>query len=206
MIRPSLLAAAATLALAAAVPAHAQSAMPPLSTDPTAAAAGVYKLDKNHASVTAKIQHLGLSAYTLRFKTLDGSYSYDPKNPAASKVTVSIAANSVDTGDAKFDQEIAGKFLGATATPTIAFVSTGVQAEAGGRGKLAGSLTLNGVTKPVVIDLIYNGSRKGMRGEDRMGFSGVTTVRRSDFNVAKPLPATVVGDDVAIMIEAEFTK
>lgn len=190
---------------ASAFPVGAQT-LGKLTTDVAAAPAGTYSLDKAHASVTAKIMHLGLSAYTLRFRGIDGSYTFDPARPAASKIQVSIDPKSVDTGDAKFNDEIAANFFGAGKYPAITFVSTQVVPQEGGRGKVTGRLTLNGVTRPVTLDVIYNGARKGMRGEERMGFSAVTTVRRSDFGVAKALPTSVLGDDVSILIETEFTK
>lgn len=177
-----------------------------VSTDPAAAPAGTYAIDKPHASVTMKIMHLGLSAYTMRFRTVDGSYTYDPRNPTASKLSVTIDPKSIDTGDAKFDAEIGGDFLGGAKSPAITFVSTGVTPQDGGKGRVSGRLTLNGVTRPVTLDVIYNGHRKGMRGEDRMGFSGLTTIRRTDFGVAKQLPTAILSDDVTVLIEAEFKK
>lgn len=177
-----------------------------VSSDPAAAPAGTYAIDKTHASVTMKVMHMGLSAYTLRFRTVDGSYTYDPRNPTASKLSVTIDPKSVDTGDAKFDAEIGNNFLGGASSPAITFVSTSVTPQDGGKGRVSGRLTLNGVTRPATLDVIYNGARKGMRGEDRMGFSALTTVRRTDFGVAKQLPTAVLGDDVNVLIEAEFKK
>lgn len=187
-------------------PVQAQGMFGAFSTDSAAAPGGAYTLDKSHASVTMRITHMGLSHYPLRFRALEGSYGFDPKNPGASKIQVSIDPKSIETLDPKFNEEIAGKFFEADKFPQISFVSTGVTPQAGGRGKVAGRLTFHGVTKPVVLDVIYNGARTGMRGQDRMGFSAVTTVRRSEFGVAPGLPTAVLSDDVAVMIEAEFVK
>ena len=197
LTRPAL---AAVLILVAAPSAFAQD----VSSDPAAAPAGTYHLDKKHASVTLKLSHMGLSYYTLRFDTINASYSYDPANPAASKVEVTIDPKSVDTDDTAFNSQIASEFLEAGKYPTISFVSTAVHPGAGGKGEVVGALTFHGVTRPVTLDVVFNGSGQGMMHEQRMGFSGVATVKRSDFGVTKYVP--LVGDDVTVLIEAEFTR
>jgi polyisoprenoid-binding protein YceI len=189
---------AATLVSA---PAFAQS---PMTQDPSAAPAGTYQLDKKHASVTLKLSHMGLSYYTMRFDKIDASYSYDPANPAGSHIQVAIDPASIDTDNPPFNQEIAAQFLEAGKYPTIKFVSTAVHPGEGGKGEVVGDLTFHGVTRPVTLDVIFNGTGKGMMGEQRMGFSGVTTIHRSDFGVTKYVP--LVGDDVTVLIETEFTK
>lgn len=203
--RASIALAAAVLSLSA-LGARAQGMFGAYTTDAAAAPGGAYTLDKSHASVTMRITHMGLSHYPMRFRSVDGSYSFDPKTPAAAKIQVTIDPKSIETLDPKFNEEIAGKFFEADKFPSMTFVSTAVTPQAGGRGKVAGRLTFHGVTKPVVLDVIYNGARTGMRGQDRMGFSAVTTVKRSEFGIAPSLPTAVLSDEVSVMIDAEFVK
>ena len=191
----------ALLALACGGPALAQADM---SSDPTAVPAGAYTLDKGRSSVTMKVSHLGLSYYTLRFDGVSGSYGYDPAHPEATKLDVSIDPASIDTGDPAFNREIASEFFEAAKYPTLRFVSTGVRSGGEDHGTVAGALTFHGVTKPVTLDVIYNGAGKGQNQEQRMGFSASTTLRRSDFGVTKDLP--LVGDDVSVSIETEFSR
>jgi polyisoprenoid-binding protein YceI len=192
---------ALAIAVAAiAAPAFAQQ----MSSDPAAAPAGVYHLDKKHASVTLKLSHMGLSYYTMRLDAIDASYTYDPANPAASKITVSIDPASIDTDDKAFNSEIAAQFLETSKYPTITFVSTAVHPGAGGKGEVVGDLTLHGVTRQITLDVVFNGAGEGMMHEERMGFSGIADVKRSDFGITKYLP--LVGDDVTVLIETEFTK
>jgi polyisoprenoid-binding protein YceI len=198
LVLPAL---AAAVLLTGAPTAFAQ---PRMSSDPAAAPAGTYHLDKSHASVTLKLSHMGLSYYTMRFDGIDASYTYDPANPAASKINVAIDPASIDTDSAPFNAEIADQFLEAGKYPTITFVSTAVHPGAGGKGEVVGNLTFHGVTKPVTLDVVFNGTGQGMMHEQRMGFSGVTTIKRSDFGVTKYVP--LVGDDVTVLIETEFTK
>ena len=147
---------------------------------------------------------MGLSYYTMRFDGIDASYSYDPASPAASRISVSIDPASIDTDNKPFNAEIADQFLEAGKYPTITFVSTAVHPGAGGKGEVVGDLTFHGVTRPVTLDVVFNGTGQGMMHEQRMGFSGVTTIKRSDFGVTKYVP--LVGDDVTVLIETEFTK
>src|SRR5665213_390797 len=98
----------------------------PVTHDPSKVPAGTYVLDKHHASLTAKIAHLGgFSRYTLRFTGLDGSFTVDPADWRAAKVTFSVDPKSVDTGDPSFNRQIAGYFDIAR-YPAITFVSTGL--------------------------------------------------------------------------------
>ena len=91
MYRPLVYAALA----AALLTAPAAYAAP--STDPAKMPAGHYVLDKTHASLTAKLKHMGLSNYTLRFTKLDADYTYDPAQPAAAKLSVTVDPASLDT-------------------------------------------------------------------------------------------------------------
>src|ERR1700712_3329718 len=92
---------ALSFALLAAVPALAN----PTSHEPAKIPAGTYVLDKRHASLVAKIVHMGFSRYTLRFDAIDGGFTYDPANWQATKVTIDVPAASVDTGDAGFNKQ-----------------------------------------------------------------------------------------------------
>jgi polyisoprenoid-binding protein YceI len=203
----TLLAGASSLAVG-------QPAMPTASTDPATAPAGHYELDPMHASVIARIKHFGLSNFAIRFDTVQGAFDFDPAKPTASKVTASVDANSFDVGTQKYqDMTLNEHFikqrdiLGNSKNPMVSFASTSIKTTAANKGTMAGDLTLNGVTKPVTFDVTFNGTMKGMGGgPQRMGFTALTTIKRSDFGVAPQMPATVLSDDVSLHIEAEFTK
>ena len=175
-----------------------------VNADPAAAPGGEYKLDKSHTSVTLKLTHLGISYYTMRFDKVQGDYSYDPAHPEATKVEVTIDPNSVDTGDPGFNRQIAAQVFEVDKYPQIQFVSSVLRSTSDGRGVLVGALTFHGVTKPVNLDVIYNGLGRGLLHEPRMGFSASTVIRRSDFGATKYQP--MVGDDVSVVIETEFSK
>ena len=82
----------------------------PSTTDPAKVPAGSYVLDKQHASLTVKIVHMGFSHYTMRFDGLDGSFTYDPANWQSTKATFTVDPKSIDTNDSAFNKQIAGYF------------------------------------------------------------------------------------------------
>lgn len=182
------------------------------STKPADLPAGHYVIDKTHASIVGKIKHMGFSQYQFRFTKLDASFDYDPKAPQNAQIKVTIDPASIDTstgGDEfglKFNKELAGEgWLEADKFPTATFVSTKVEPGAGQTGKVFGDLTLHGVTKPVVLDVTFNGVGSGfVPGGVKTGFSATATIKRSDFGVSKYVP--LIGDEVALSIEVEFDK
>lgn len=196
----------------------AEAAQP--SALPNDAPAGEYKLDPSHASIVWKVPHMGLSNYTARFAKFDATLHFDPKDPAKNSVDVTIDPTSIRTdypyNDVKspfgvtenFDKVLATgeNWFDATKFPKIAFKSTGVERTGDNSAKVTGDLTLKGVTKPVVMDVTFNGSyaKHPMAPLSVVGFSGVTSIKRSEFGMGYLTPA--VGDDIEIIIEAEFSK
>ncbi|PZR35147.1 YceI family protein [Caulobacter segnis] len=209
MFRPYAYAALAATLLAAPA---ALAAPGVTSTKPADLPAGHYVLDKTHASVVAKIKHMGFSNYQFRFTKVDASFDYDPKAPQDAKIKVTIDPGSIDTATGadefglKFNKELAGDgWLEANKFPTATFVSTKVEPGAGQTGKVYGDFTLHGVTKPIVLDVTFNGVGSSFApGSVKTGFSASTTIKRSDYGVTKYVP--LVGDDVALSIEVEFDK
>ena len=193
--------AAAALALVL-VTAPLASAAP--SIDPAAMPAGTYVLDKTHASLIAKVRHMGLSDFTMRFTDVDATYSWDPKSPQTAEVKATIAAASLDTGFPATNAQFAEEFLAASKHPTITFVSTSIRPTTAGKGTMTGDLTLRGVTKPVTLDVTYNGFEAGERGS-KSGFSANTTIKRSEWG-STFLVGPMLADDVEIVLELEFAK
>ncbi len=200
MLRPFAVALALVL-----MTAPMASAAP--SVDPADMPAGTYVVDKTHASLIARVKHMGLSAYTVRFTGFESSYSWDPKSPQTAQVEATIQAASLDTGEPKFNGEFAEKFLDAKANPTIKFVSTSIVQTSPGKGTMTGDLTFRGVTKPVTLDVAFAGYASGLGGQ-RSGFSAKGVIKRSEFGSTFLLnpPLAMVGDEVELILELEFVK
>lgn len=200
MIRACAAALALTIALAGG------AAAAPSTTDPAKVPAGDYVLDKRHASLTVKIVHMGFSHYTARFNGLDGSFTYDPASWQTTKLTFTVDPKSIDTHDPAFDRQIAGYFE-AEKFPAITFVSTGLQGGADGKGTVTGDLTFHGVTKPVTLEVTFDGAGHGMTPiGTRLGFSGATRIKRSDFGVSNFALNQFTSDEVDVIFEIEFEK
>jgi polyisoprenoid-binding protein YceI len=196
--------ALATSATAADVPAAATGVIP----------AGSYTLDKPHASLIFRVNHLGFSHWTARFTTFDAKLQFDPAKPAADQVTVTIDPASItpDNPPPGFVVALQGaQWLNAGQFPQITYKSTRVEATGKNKIRITGDMTLHGTTKPVVLEATYNGGYIGhpMDPHARIGFSAHGTLKRSEFGIAYgvPQPGSTMGvsDAVEFTIEAEFS-
>ncbi|MGE0596523.1 MAG: YceI family protein [Hyphomonadaceae bacterium] len=199
--------AGAAIAPPAALPADASA-----SLDPAEAPAGAYTLDPRHASVTWRVRHTGVGIYVARFDAIAATLNFDPQNPAASSLDAVIDANSVNTGlvnddgERAFDREIA-EVLGAESAPQIRFVSRSIELTGPASGLIEGDLTLNGQTHPATLEAQFQGGRfVQLRGKHVLAFSGRTIINRREWDAGSLIFNQFAGDEVEILIEAEFVK
>ncbi len=180
----------------------------PPNPDVAAAPEGAYVLDPAHASVNWSLSHSGLSFYTARFDEISGALDFNPNAPTASKLDVRINPKSVSTGDPEWDETLAtdGKYFDGDTHTQIRFVSTSSKQLTETTGTVTGDLTLRGVTKPVILDVTYNGAGKsfGHPGAT-LGFSAIGKIKRSDWGMDY-LTNFGIGDEVTLRIEAEFNE
>lgn len=151
-----------------------------------AAQAADYQIDKQgqHASVNFKISHLGYSWVYGRFNDFEGTFSWDADKPEASAINVTVNTESVDTNHAERDKHIRSEdFLNVAENATATFTSTGVEVTGDNSAKVSGDLTLNGVTKPVVLDANFIGEGDDPWGGYRAGFDATTTLKLADFGI-----------------------
>lgn len=205
----------------APAPAEAEAAPAAAEAPVEYGAAGTYAIDPTHTSVTWRVDHFGLSAYTGRFKTVDATLEFNPADPAATRITATIDPLSVETdypadykashADSAYNtwNEDLGRnpnWLNGDAFPQITFTSTSVTQDTQTTGKVTGDLTFLGVTKPVTLDVTYNGKANfpWAPEADKIGFSAKTVLKRSDFGNATYAPN--IGDEVEVIIETEFQQ
>ena len=189
-------------------------AIPPAST--AEVPAGSYKLDREHASLIFRVNHLGFSNYTARFKRFDVQLEFDPRNLAASKVIATVDPGSLETDypnpdKVDFNAVLKGvDWLNVAEFPEMRFESARIDVTGENTVRINGDLTLHGVTRPIVLEARFNGGYAGhpMDPQARIGFSAQGRLQRSQFGIAYgiPEPGTTMGvsDDVSIVIEAEF--
>ncbi|MDH0185114.1 YceI family protein [Stutzerimonas stutzeri] len=163
-----------------------------------------YAIDKQgqHAFVNFKISHLGYSWLWGTFKDFDGSFSFDAAKPEQSKVNVTLKTASVDTNHAERDKHLrSDDFLNVAKHPTATFESTSVKSTGEGTADIIGNLTLNGVTKPVVIAAKFIGEGDDPWGGYRAGFEGSTTLTLKDFDIKMDLGPASQTVDLIISVE-----
>ena len=162
---------------------------------PLPAAAATYEVDLSHAFIQFRILHLGYSVLAGRFNKFAGKFNWDKDKPAGSSIEVTVETNSIDSNWAERDKHLRGAdFLDVEKFPTATFKSTKYTGDAKG-GKLEGTLTLHGVTKPVTLDVKFIGEGADPWGGYRAGFSATTSLKRADFGMTYNLgPASETMD------------
>ena len=204
---------------------------PPVDAEPTQAelhplladvAAATYSLEKTHAFMTIKVGHnAGVSQYRISFPDIDADLNFDPAAPESSEITFTInpavvqtnypadyKAGHADSQWESWNEDISrdAKWLNSDEFPEITFVSTSATKTGDLSGTVTGDLTLLGVTKPVTLDVTYNGvANPPWFGErDVIGFDASTKVMRSEFGMAAYIPN--IGDEVTVEFSGEFLQ
>lgn len=178
-----------------------------LSAGTAFAAPEAYTLDPSHSQIIFEYNHLGFSNTTGMFGGIEGEISFDADAPADSTVSVSFPITSMMTGFAGRDEHfLSPEIFGAEGVDkTVTFKSTSIEMTGEKTALITGDLTLNGVTKEVVLDAVMNQSgTHPMMNKPWLGFDATTTLLRSDFNVGMFAPA--VSDEVTVAISIEAGK
>lgn len=170
------------------------------------AAPQAYDIDPVHSRVDFLIRHM-FSKVSGGFTKFQGRIVYDPAAPASSSAKVEIDASSINTANDHRDADLRSpNFFDVAKYPTITFTSGKITPAAEGKMKVEGTLTMHGVSKPVVLDAAFLGAGPGMDGVTRAGFEGTTKVDRKDFAIVwnKTLDqGTLLGDEVTINLQIE---
>jgi polyisoprenoid-binding protein YceI len=170
-----------------------------------------WNIDTAHSAIHFSVRHMVVSKTRGRFTKFGGQLEFDPDNPEAAKVQVTIEPASVDTADSQRDGHLrSADFFDVEKFPTASFKSTRVEDLGGDKYRISGDLTIRGVTKPVSFDATYEGSGKDPWGGERAGFSGGTTIDRRQFglewNKALETGGVLVGEKVELSLEVEAVK
>ncbi|HEV2767754.1 MAG TPA: YceI family protein [Acidimicrobiales bacterium] len=167
---------------------------------------GTFQLDPSHSHVGFSVRHM-MGKVRGRFASYSGTVSI-AEDPVGSSVDVSIDVASIDTRDEQRDGHLrAPDFFDAEAHPKMTYRSTGLSANGEGRYRVEGDLTIKGVTRPVPLDLTFEGVGVDPWGNQRLGFSATAQINREEFgltwNQALETGGVLVGKKVTIEIEAQ---
>ena len=170
------------------------------------AAQEAYILDASHSQIMFNYNHLGYSTSYGMFSGFNGEIQFDQEDPAASSVTVSFPVKTMLTGwEERFAHFMSPDFFDATDEKMVIFTSTSIEVTGEGTALITGDLTLNDVTKSVVLDAKLNQvGDHPMAGKPWAGFDATTTLLRSDYNLGQFAP--FVSDEVVVNISVEAMK
>jgi polyisoprenoid-binding protein YceI len=169
-----------------------------------------WKLDPSHTLVEFSAKHLMITTVKGRITDVDGVIHADEKDIKDSSVEVTLKAASIDTRTEQRDNHLrSADFLEVEKYPEIKFRSTRIEGSKQ-EFKLTGDLTIRGVTRPVTLDVTFEGQTKDPWGGERIGFSASGKIDRRDFgltwNVMLEAGGMTVGNDIKINVEVEAVK
>jgi polyisoprenoid-binding protein YceI len=171
---------------------------------------GSWDFDPNHSGVSFKVRHLGLTNVRGRFNKV-GAWLKVGDDLAGTQFGATIDIASIDTNQADRDAHLLSTdFFSAESHPTMTFASTEIRHLGGENYEADGELTINGVTKPVTLEVEFNGAEVHPGdGKLHSGFSASTKITRDDFGIDFNMPLGVdklaLGKKIDIDIDAQFT-
>lgn len=167
-----------------------------------------WTLDKAHAKLGFTVTHLLVSDVEGKFKAFDINITSSKDDFTDAVINLSADINSINTDNDFRDNDLKSEhFFNAKQFPTLSFKSTSLKKTDAKNYKLYGDLTMHGVTKPVVLDVILNGVvQNPMNKKSVAGFKIKGAVKRSDFDIATSTPNAIVSDEVTIDSNVELNK
>ncbi|MCX4528308.1 MULTISPECIES: YceI family protein [unclassified Streptomyces] len=188
------------------------TAVSTLEVDPALAAlTGDYVIDASHSSIGFTVRHAMVTNVRGSFADHEGTLHLDGSDPSRSTASIDVKIASVDTGIADRDGHLrGGDFFDAEAFPLMSFRSTQAAQLGGDTYRITGDLTIKGVTKPLSIDLEFNGSATDVYGNQRVGFEGTAEILRSEWgltwNAALETGGVMVSDKVKLTFDISAIK
>jgi len=167
-----------------------------------------WNLDKAHAKLGFSVTHLLVSNVEGKFTGFDAKITASKDDFSDAVIELSADVNTVDTDNEQRDGHLKSPdFFDAAKFSALTFKSTGFKKVADKKYKLSGNLTLHGVTKPVELDVVFNGTAVHPYSKKTIaGFKVSGLIKRSDFGIGAGTPGGVVSDEVEISSNAEFVK
>jgi polyisoprenoid-binding protein YceI len=178
-----------------------------------------WTFEPGHTAAEFCARHMMVTCVRGHFKNVHGTLDFDPANPAATSVDVTIDASGLWSGEPDRDKHLkSADFLDVANHPTIRFRASKIELAGADEARLIGELTIRGITRPVTLDVRYlgqwetpwweNGVDKGPK--TRAGFLATARINRKDFGVswngALDRGGVVVGDEITITIDAEAIR
>ncbi|WP_377274389.1 YceI family protein [Peterkaempfera sp. SMS 1(5)a] len=172
---------------------------------------GDYTIDNTHSSIGFTVRHAMVTTVRGEFAEYEGKLHLDGTDPSRSTAELSIKVASIDTNQQQRDEHLrTGDFFEAETYPEITFRSTAAQRLDDETYRLTGDLTIKGTTRPVTLDLAFNGSATDPYGNLRVGFEGGTQINRSDwgltYNAALEGGGVLISDKAKLVLDISAIK
>ncbi|MEU4046924.1 YceI family protein [Streptomyces antibioticus] len=176
-----------------------------------AALTGDYTIDPSHSSLGFVARHAMVTNVKGKFLDFSGSLHLDGTDPSLSTASLDVTMDSIDTGSADRDGHLkSADFFKTDEFPTMTFRSTSAEALGGDDYRITGDLSILGVTRPLTIDLEFNGSAKDPFGNERVGFEGKAELLRSEWgltwNAALETGGVLVSDKIKLNFDISAIK
>ena len=170
-----------------------------------------YKIDVDHSDIMFKVKHLMISTATGYFKKFDATVETEKDDFTNAKVYFEADIDSIDTKNEQRDTHLkSDDFFNAAQFPKMIFKSTSIEKDGEAEYKLKGNLTIRDITKPITLDVDYNGSTKDPWGFERAGFEVTGKINRKEFGLkwsaVTEAGGLVVDDIVKLQMNVEFVK
>jgi polyisoprenoid-binding protein YceI len=168
-------------------------------------------IDPMHSEVQFKVKHLVISTVTGFFKSFEGSLESENDDFEDAEIDFSLDIDSIDTNQSQRDEHLKSPdFFDAAQHPKISFKSTSFKKTGDDEFKLAGDLTIKGITKPVILNAEYGGSTNDFYGNTKAGFEVTGKINRKDFGLVydgvTEAGSVVLGEDIKLLINVQFAK
>lgn len=165
-----------------------------------------YTLDKYHSRVNFSATHFGISHVEGNFKSIDATLSAAKEDLTDAQITFTADVNTINTEVEYRDNDLKSPaYFDAAKYGTITFKSTSFKKVSGKKYKLAGSITIHGVTKPIVFDVLFNGTAVTAMKKPTAGFTLAGKLNRTDFGVGGPALTSGISDEIILSANVEFT-
>ncbi|MFD4791698.1 YceI family protein [Streptomyces sp. NPDC058459] len=176
-----------------------------------AALTGDYTVDSAHTTIGFTARHAMVTNVKGGFTEFTGALHLDGGNPARSTATLDVAMDSIDTGSADRDTHLkSADFFKTDEHPTMTFRSTKAESLGGDDFRVTGDLSILGVTRPITIDLEFNGAATDPFGNERVGFEGKAELLRSEWgltwNAALETGGVLVSDKIKLSFDISAIK
>lgn len=168
-----------------------------------------WRNDPMHSVLAFKVTHLGIADVPGHFEHYNVLITSSKEDFSDAVVELTVQTASIDTRVGQRNDHLkSADFFNVEKYPTMTFKSKTITPAGKNKYKLGGDLTLNGVTRPVTVNMEYRGTivNPNAKGAPVAGIQITGEIKRSAFKLGDGFPAPMISDEVFIKADGEFGK